>query len=93
MLSPNDCSIGWFVLFVFSKPDRYSFWMKDMNFPIDMIWLNQNRQVVFLEKDAQPASYPATFVSNTDAEYVLEVNAGFAEKNNLEEGDHVEFLP
>jgi uncharacterized membrane protein (UPF0127 family) len=81
------------MLFIFSKPDRYSFWMKDMNFPIDMIWLDQNRQVVYIEKDAQPTSYPATFTPNTDAEYVLEVPAGFAEKNNLEEGDHTEFLP
>ena len=81
------------MLFVFSKPARYSFWMKDMNFPLDMIWINENLQVIYIAKDADPSSYPGTFSPSSDAKYVLEVNADFLEKNNLKEGDTVQFLP
>jgi hypothetical protein len=81
------------MLFIFAQPGRYSFWMKDMNFPIDIIWLNENLQVVFIEKNLLPASYPQTFTPLGTSKYVLEVQAGFAEKNNLEDGDSAQFLP
>jgi uncharacterized membrane protein (UPF0127 family) len=80
------------MLFVFNNPGKYFFWMKDMNFPIDMIWISQDLHVVYIKQDAEPDSYPQTFVSNQDAEYVLEVSSFFAEKNNLKEGDQVQFL-
>lgn len=81
------------MLFIFEKPDKYSFWMKDMKFPLDIIWFNEDLKVVYLKKDAQPSSYPTAFSPNLNAKYVLEVMAGFSEKNNLEEGDSVRFLP
>jgi uncharacterized membrane protein (UPF0127 family) len=83
------------MLFVFSKPDRYLFWMKDMNFPIDMIWVGEDTKdlrVIYIKKNALPSSYPETFgpsVSMENAKYVLEVVAGFADKNNLKVGDRV----
>jgi uncharacterized membrane protein (UPF0127 family) len=80
------------MLFVFDKPSIYPFWMKDMNFPIDMIWIGENDEVVYIEKNAQPDSYPETFVSSQNAKYVLEVISSFSEKNNLKVGDRVEFL-
>ncbi len=80
------------MLFVFSKPSVNYFWMKDMNFPIDMIWLDENLKVIYLKKEAQPESYPETFGPGVDNSYVLEVSAGFSEKNNLKEGDSIEFL-
>lgn len=80
------------MLFVFDKPDKYSFWMKDMNFPIDIIWISPSGEVVHIKKDARPESYPATFVNIEDALYVLEVASGFSDKNNLKEGDRVLFL-
>jgi uncharacterized membrane protein (UPF0127 family) len=85
------------MLFVFEKPDRYFFWMKDMNFPIDMVWLapseagiGEDLKVIYIKKDARPESYPATFGPDKNAKYVLEVVSGFADKNNLKEGDTVE---
>ena len=83
------------MLFVFNKPDKYLFWMKDMNFPIDMIWINQNMKVIFIKENALPVSYPETYGPSTtdgDAKYVLEVVAGFSEKNNLKTGDSVLFF-
>ena len=79
------------MLFVFAKPGRYPFWMKGVNFPIDIIWLGENMKIVHIKKDVQPETFPDRFVSETDAKYVLEVNAGFAEKNNLKIGDSVLF--
>ena len=80
------------MLFIFEYPGNYPFWMKDMNFPIDMIWLSEDMKVVYIKKDARPEDYPATYGPDQDAKYVLEVVSGFSEKNNLKEGDQVEFI-
>ncbi len=80
------------ILFVFRKPAVYYFWMKDMNFPIDIIWIGEDLRVIYIKKDARPDSYPETFRSDKNAKYVLEVISGFSEKNNLKEGDSVVFL-
>lgn len=80
------------LLFVFNKPDKYSFWMKDMNFPIDIIWISEDLKVVYLKKNALPAFYPESYAPAQDAKYVLEVISGFSEKNNLKVGDTVEFI-
>lgn len=79
------------LFFIFDKPDKYSFWMKDMNFPIDIIWLDQELEIVHIKNSAVPSSYPETYRSDTDALYVLEVVAGFVEKNNLKVGDTAAF--
>ena len=79
------------MLFTFDKPDVYAFWMKDMTFPIDIIWISSDMKVVFIEKNAQPDSYPEIFGPNEKTEYVLEVNAGFSEKNSVKIGDEIKF--
>ncbi len=81
------------MLFVFDHPDKYLFWMKDMNFPIDMIWIGQDSKIIYIQKNASPDSYPQkTFGPETPATYVLEVPAGFSDKNGLKEGDQVKFF-
>jgi hypothetical protein len=80
------------MLFVFATPSKYAFWMKDMNFSIDMIWLDQSGTVVYIAKNASPKSYPNTFVPNKDANYVLEVASGFSAKHNLKIGDKTDFV-
>ncbi len=79
------------LLFIFEKPGHYPFWMKDMNFPIDIIWISRNNQIVFIEKTATRESYPKNFGGEVESSYVLEVVAGFADKHNLAIGDQVEF--
>ena len=81
------------MLFVFENLGKYSFWMKEMNFPIDIIWIGENFKIIYIKKSALPKSYPETFSPNENAKYVLEVLAGFSEKNNLQVGDSVKFLP
>lgn len=80
------------MLFVFESSQKQSFWMKDMNFPIDIIWIDENKIVVYIKENAKPESYPETFISVEDSKYVLEVFAGFSKENNLKQGDRVEFV-
>lgn len=81
------------MLFVFNQADKYSFWMKDMRFPIDIIWISDDLRVVFLKENVSPETYPEAFTPSQNARYVLEVSAGFSKKENLKPGDRVEFLP
>ncbi|MCX6747455.1 MAG: DUF192 domain-containing protein [Candidatus Nomurabacteria bacterium] len=78
------------MLFVFDRPNTYKFWMKDMNFAIDMIWLDVNKKIVYIERNATPESYPKLFGPDQDAKYVLEVIAGFSAKHNLKIGDSLD---
>ena len=80
------------MLFIFPQPGKYFFWMKDMNFPIDMIWIGEDQKIIYIKKDVLPESFPKTYGPQKNSKYILEVNANFCEKNNLKENDSVEFL-
>ena len=87
----ESLSEGYGMLFIFEKADFQSFWMKDMKFPIDIIWIDETKRVVFVKNKVSPASYPETFSPKVSAKYVLETPAGFSEKNRLKVGDMVYF--
>ncbi len=80
------------MLFVFPKAGNYGFWMKDMTFPLDIIWFDQNFHVTHIEKALSPDTYPKTFYPNANSEYVLEVNAGQAATVDLKIGDTATFI-
>ena len=71
------------LFFIFPNSGIHGIWMKDMNFPIDIIWLDENYQIVFIKENAMPKSYPEVFTPSTPARYVLEVLAGFVQKNKI----------
>jgi uncharacterized membrane protein (UPF0127 family) len=73
------------MLFVFQTPDLYPFWMKDMKYPIDIIWLDQGQRVVSVKEHATPESYPESFKPTSPALYVLEVSDGFVKKYGVKE--------
>lgn len=82
------------LLFVFnSKNVRPSFWMKDMNFDIDIIWIDDERIVQIssakAEKKGTSDSDLKLYIPNQEVDYVLEVNSGFADKKDIEVGDEV----
>jgi uncharacterized membrane protein (UPF0127 family) len=89
------------MLFVSERPSRQSFWMKDMKFPIDIIWLNSNGTVVHIEHTLQPCISvvnPAASIRNcpiytpdSDSQYVLETIAGFSQKHNVKIGTNIDF--
>jgi uncharacterized membrane protein (UPF0127 family) len=80
------------MFFIFDTPGDYPFWMKDMNFPIDIIWISENKEIVYIKKYARPELYPEIYDPHMNSKYVLEVVAGFSDKNNLNIGDKIEFL-
>jgi uncharacterized protein len=78
-----DCAM----LFKFQQPGIYPFWMKDMRFSLDIIWINQGK-IVYLKKNI-PADSKDVLTPSVQAESVLEVNAGTADKLGLKVGDSV----
>lgn len=79
------------MLFEFDTPDIYGIWMKDMNFPIDIIWLDKNKTIVNLISSADPGSYPHVFYPPKDSLYVIEVRAGLIKDKGLKLGDEILF--
>lgn len=63
------------LLFEFSQTEVQKFWMKDMNYPIDIIWLDDTLKEVGRVKNADPKNYPDIYSSPQPVKYVLEVNA------------------
>lgn len=80
------------MLFVFDiESDRYCFWMKDMKFDIDILWLDSKKRIVDAKYAASPSSYPEEFCPKSAARYVLELPAGQALKNGLIIGVQTKF--
>ncbi len=79
------------MIFEFDEVGKYCFWMKDMKFPLDIIWLDSNKKIIKIEKDAIPESYPEQFCADDTTNYVIELNSGQSAKNNLLIGQKLEF--
>jgi len=81
------------LLFIFSNEARQSFWMKDMRFPIDIIWFD-NGIVVDIAPNVKPSFIEPLpeYMPRLPANSVLEVNAGWSEKFGLKIGDQLELL-
>ena len=80
-------------LFVFNEPGFYSFYTKDMSFPIDIIWIDDNKEVVFIKKDFQPCieEHCLTIKPDKKSKYVLEIKAGIADKIDIKIGNKTIF--
>lgn len=76
------------MLFVFGSEGYDCFWMKDMKFDIDMLWFDQNQNLVYMQENASKSTYPSSFCPQTAAKYVLELPAGTAKQLGLQLGDH-----
>lgn len=79
--------------FIYDTPVQDGYWMKDMKFPIDIIFINSNNQIVDIAKnlptcvsDSECVPYTPTSQYN----YVLEVNAGDVDKNGIQIGDIIQ---
>lgn len=72
------------MLFVMPTMGQYGFWMKDMKFPLDIVWISDEGRVVNIVENALPSSYPKkTFKNDAFAKYVLEMKAETARKSGL----------
>lgn len=77
------------MVFVYSKPQKLCFWMKDMNFAIDMLWLDAAKQVVKLEPQVSPDTYPrVTYCA--EAQYVVELGSGQAQQAGISVGSKLD---
>jgi uncharacterized membrane protein (UPF0127 family) len=82
------------MIFPYESPRTLSFWMKDMKFPIDILWLDADKKVVHIEEGLQPCSplLPCpSYTPDVQAQYVLETVAGFSSANEITMGTPVEF--
>lgn len=80
------------MLFVFPEPDNYSFWMKDMNFGLDFVWIKGDTVVEITPKIMPSSSVPLDVLSSREKiDKVLEVNAGTAERLGIKVGDKAGF--
>ncbi len=81
------------LLFVFEQPGFYPFWMKNCRFPIDMVWVDQDQQVVHVAEAVPPckADPCPSYQPLRRASYVIEMNAGQARREKLVVGSRVSF--
>ena len=81
------------MLFIFEESAQHSFWMKDMKFPIDIIWLDSDGKVVHIEQNLQPCVSVLICTSyglDIDSQYVLETVAGFTQRHNISVGTNID---
>lgn len=79
------------LLFVFETPQKHLFWMKEMLFSIDIIWIGEDMKVRYVKENATPESFPEIFVPDSTALYALEVSEGVVAEKKIKVGDNVVF--
>jgi len=82
------------MLFLFEEEDIHSFWMKNMRFAIDILWLDGRKRIVHIENRVPPCPKDPcpSYVPAAAAAFVLELQAGFVEKHVLRLYDRIEFV-
>lgn len=84
------------MLFIFQEKGDYGFWMKNMKFPIDIIYIDENKVVTIVEnapaptENQDPSSLPI-YKPGAPVNYVLELSAGQSKEAGVKEGDTIEF--
>jgi len=82
------------MLFVYDHKETYNFWMRNMQFPLDFVWIDGNR-VADIHENIQPpdpGERPAIVMPGTLVDKVLEINAGDVARYHIQIGDTVTFL-
>lgn len=79
------------MLFDFEVPGEYCMWMKDMHFSLDIIWLNDDKEIVDIKTNISPDTYPQAFCGPETGRYVVEVNSGITKSADLRKGQRLHF--
>jgi len=79
------------MLFIFQTEEEHSFWMKNTIIPLDIIFLNAKKEIIKIHKSTAPYQEEPGYESGKPAMYVIEVNAGYCDKFNIEEGCKINF--
>ena len=87
------------MLFVFDEPGSRSMWMKNMQFHLDIIWFNENGNVVSIQKNVPPCITPVEVMScksdgvyADNAQYVLELISGYVDEYSITEDSQLELI-
>ena len=82
------------MLFIFKEEGIYPFWMKNMKFSIDILWLDRGKRIIHIEENIPPCPEEPcpTYSHQLPAAYVLELKAGSVAKNQLKLLDKLEFI-
>ncbi len=78
------------MLFIFPDVRMHSFYMKNTEFSLDIIFIDVDKRIATIRKNTKPLDESSVF-SEVPVQYVLEINAGLSDKWNLEKGDTIEF--
>jgi uncharacterized protein len=81
------------MIFIFDEPSKQGFWMNEMNFPIDIIWLDSNGKVVHVEKNLEPCRLFMTcpvYKPQLDSLYVIELRSGFTSDHSIKNGSIID---
>ena len=78
------------MLFFMPQEEIQGFWMRNTYIPLDMIFVNSNKEIVTIHHNTTPMN-ENSYVSTAPALYVVEVNGGFCNKRNIKEGDTIAF--
>jgi len=104
MTSPEERALGLMyrqkiseeegMLFVFDQPSIVNFWMKNVQFSIDMIFISENNSIIHIEKNVPPCHNDPcpTYSSIKEVSYVVEVISGFSDKFNLKKNQTIEII-
>lgn len=82
------------MLFIFDKSDAHRIWTKGFQIPVDVIWVDESKQVVHLVKGAEPCSQdPCPFYGPPpqNARYIIQTNVGFAQREGVVAGTELTF--
>ncbi len=77
------------MLFVFKEPSAPGFWMKDMQTPIDIIWIAEGGMILSIDAHIAPETYPKVFYPPAPVRYVLETRAGEAARQGWKPGSTI----
>ena len=77
------------LLFIFPDTDFHKIWMKDMNFPIDIVWISEDLEVIDIDENVSPDTYPRSFRPEKPVRYILETNAHYVDTFGLRVGQKV----
>jgi uncharacterized membrane protein (UPF0127 family) len=80
------------MLFVFDHAARWGIWMKDMHYNLDILWLDDNKNVVYIAENISPDTYPTVFLPDKDARYVVELPANSISHLHVHMGQTVNFV-
>ncbi len=87
-MGTNEC-----MLFVLPYSHRHGIWMRNMKFPIDVIWLDDRKRIVHIERSLPPCmSFNCKVYSpDKDSRYIVELQSGYTKRNRIKINDAAEF--